>query len=266
MTTVDVDRDLEPAKLRGPALVVLVCAASTLILDGFDIQAVGVRRARTRRRSARRASGTRARARGVRSSAWHSAPPASAFSAIAGADAAHVLILSTRCSAPRRCSLRLRRASRHSQLWRLITGIGLGGALTAATALIAEFSPRKLRSLAIGAIQVGVPIGGMLGAALAAELIPVHGWRSVFLVGGVLPLARGGDHVFRAAGVAALPQHAAAGRAGAGSIARDDRSGGRYHASDTFVLSDDVPLASPAYARCSRRNCAGTPWSCRSRS
>lgn len=39
--TVDVDRVLEAAKLRGPALVVLLCAASTLILDGFDIQAVG---------------------------------------------------------------------------------------------------------------------------------------------------------------------------------------------------------------------------------
>jgi hypothetical protein len=39
--TVDVDRVLQSAKLRGPALVVLLCAASSLILDGFDIQAVG---------------------------------------------------------------------------------------------------------------------------------------------------------------------------------------------------------------------------------
>ena len=39
--TVDVDRVLEGAKLRGPALVVLLCAASSLVLDGFDIQAVG---------------------------------------------------------------------------------------------------------------------------------------------------------------------------------------------------------------------------------
>ena len=73
-------------------------------------------------------------------------------------------------------------------VWRLITGIGLGGALTSATALIAEFSPRRFRAQAIGAVQVGVPIGGMIGAALAAELIPIHGWRSVFVVGGALPL------------------------------------------------------------------------------
>lgn len=39
--TVEVDRVLEAAKLRGPALVVLFCAAASLILDGFDIQAVG---------------------------------------------------------------------------------------------------------------------------------------------------------------------------------------------------------------------------------
>jgi AAHS family 4-hydroxybenzoate transporter-like MFS transporter len=73
-------------------------------------------------------------------------------------------------------------------LWRFITGIGLGGALTTATALVAEFSPRRFRAQAIGAIQMGAPIGGMTGAALAAELIPSYGWRSVFVVGGAPPV------------------------------------------------------------------------------
>ena len=38
---VDVDQVLDSGKLRGPALLVIVCAACTLILDGFDIQAAG---------------------------------------------------------------------------------------------------------------------------------------------------------------------------------------------------------------------------------
>ena len=36
MARIDVDQVLESGRLRGPVLVVLLCAASTLILDGFD--------------------------------------------------------------------------------------------------------------------------------------------------------------------------------------------------------------------------------------
>ena len=35
---------------------------------------------------------------------------------------------------------------------------------------------------------LGVPIGGILGSALAAELVPVFGWRAIFIAGGVLPV------------------------------------------------------------------------------
>ncbi len=34
----------------------------------------------------------------------------------------------------------------------------------------------------------GVPLGGTIGAALAARIIPAFGWKSVFIVGAVLPL------------------------------------------------------------------------------
>jgi AAHS family 4-hydroxybenzoate transporter-like MFS transporter len=35
---------------------------------------------------------------------------------------------------------------------------------------------------------VGVPIGGMIGAEIAAQIIPVHGWRTMFVIAGILPL------------------------------------------------------------------------------
>ncbi|HEY5613810.1 MAG TPA: MFS transporter, partial [Lysobacter sp.] len=73
--------------------------------------------------------------------------------------------------------------------WRFITGIGLGGALPNATALLAEFAPPRWRNQAIAAAIVGVPIGGMFGSLIAAELIVFSGWRALFVVGGVLPLA-----------------------------------------------------------------------------
>jgi AAHS family 4-hydroxybenzoate transporter-like MFS transporter len=72
-------------------------------------------------------------------------------------------------------------------LCRLLTGVGLGGTLPNAAALIAEFTPLTVRSLAVTVTVVGVPIGGILGASVAAEIIPAFGWRAIFIVGGVLP-------------------------------------------------------------------------------
>jgi AAHS family 4-hydroxybenzoate transporter-like MFS transporter len=73
-------------------------------------------------------------------------------------------------------------------LFRFITGIGLGGATPLATALIAEWTPARWRNVAVAAVVVGVPLGGSLGAVVASWIIPAYGWRSVFLVGAVLPL------------------------------------------------------------------------------
>jgi AAHS family 4-hydroxybenzoate transporter-like MFS transporter len=128
-------------------------------------------------------------------------------------------------------------------VWRFITGIGLGGALPTATALIAEFSPRKVRSQAIGAVQVGVPIGGMIGAALAAQLIPAYGWRSVFLVGGALPLLAAAVMYF------VLPEsprflatRSKAAPALAALLGKID-PGGRYSPGDVFVPGGDFSTA-----------------------
>lgn len=69
-----------------------------------------------------------------------------------------------------------------------ITGLGLGAAIPNATAALAEWAPARLRSLSVTAVIVGVPIGGMVGSALAGVLIPAEGWRAVFVAGGLLAL------------------------------------------------------------------------------
>ncbi len=71
--------------------------------------------------------------------------------------------------------------------WRFLTGLGLGGALPNAAALMVEFAPLAIRTVVVAITVVGVPIGGMLGAAIAARLVPAFGWPSIFLLGGVLP-------------------------------------------------------------------------------
>src|SRR5262249_5819511 len=40
----------------------------------------------------------------------------------------------------------------------------------------------------ITVMSIGIPLGGVCGGVLAAQLIPLWGWESVFYVGGVFPL------------------------------------------------------------------------------
>lgn len=71
---------------------------------------------------------------------------------------------------------------------RFVTGVGLGAAVPNATALVAEWIPLRARNYAITVISVGIPCGGIIGAAIASWLIPAHGWPAAFLLGGTLPL------------------------------------------------------------------------------
>ncbi len=72
--------------------------------------------------------------------------------------------------------------------YRVITGIGLGGLTPLATTLVAEWAPRRVRSIAVACVLVSVPLGGMLGAMTAQHVIPEFGWRAIFWIGAALPL------------------------------------------------------------------------------
>lgn len=75
-------------------------------------------------------------------------------------------------------------------LWlRFVAGIGMGCIIPNATALVGEFSPLKRRVTLMMTITVGFTAGAALGGFVAAALIETFGWRSVFLVGGAVPLA-----------------------------------------------------------------------------
>jgi MFS transporter, AAHS family, 4-hydroxybenzoate transporter len=72
---------------------------------------------------------------------------------------------------------------------RFVSGIGLGGIIPNATALVGEYSPRRSRVTLTMAITVGFTAGAAIGGFVAAALIPAFGWRSVFYFGGAIPLA-----------------------------------------------------------------------------
>ena len=73
-------------------------------------------------------------------------------------------------------------------LWRTATGIGLGGLTPLAATFISEWTPRRVRSIAVACAVVSVPLGGMLGAMIAQRAIPSFGWRAIFWIGTALPL------------------------------------------------------------------------------
>ena len=78
---------------------------------------------------------------------------------------------------------------------RFAAGLGLGGAMPNAAALASEFVPQRRRALAVTIAIVCVPVGGMLASAIAEQVLPTLGWRLLFVIGGVLPLAIAGTLV-----------------------------------------------------------------------
>jgi MFS transporter, AAHS family, vanillate permease len=68
-------------------------------------------------------------------------------------------------------------------VWRIITGLGIGGMLAAINAVAAEFSSLKRRHLCVSIMAIGYPIGAVIGGAIVARLLQGHDWRSVFYFG-----------------------------------------------------------------------------------
>jgi len=71
---------------------------------------------------------------------------------------------------------------------RVLASLGLGGAVPVAVAMLAEFTPRRHRGLAVTAGMICTPLGGLLAGLVAAWVLPGHGWPALFVVGGALPL------------------------------------------------------------------------------
>jgi len=83
--------------------------------------------------------------------------------------------------------------------FRVLTGLGMGGAMPNAIALTSEYMPRRRRGTAVTTMICGFSLGAAVGGFVAAAIIPRFGWESVFVVGGTVPL------VIAATALAVLP-------------------------------------------------------------
>lgn len=76
-------------------------------------------------------------------------------------------------------------------LYRFLGGLGIGGMFGAATTLLAESVPTRIRPLALGAMQTLSAIGNIVGSWLSGFIPPAEpdffhgraGWRFIFFVG-----------------------------------------------------------------------------------
>jgi AAHS family 4-hydroxybenzoate transporter-like MFS transporter len=71
---------------------------------------------------------------------------------------------------------------------RFLGGLGLGGIMPNAMALVGEYSPAKARVTAMMVVSNGFTLGAAFGGPIAAWLIPNYGWRGVFYFGAITPL------------------------------------------------------------------------------
>lgn len=71
---------------------------------------------------------------------------------------------------------------------RFIAGVGMSGALTVTVALGNEFAPRRLRATFVTIVFSGTTLGSGAPGLIAPALLAHHGWRSLFFVGGAVPL------------------------------------------------------------------------------
>lgn len=68
---------------------------------------------------------------------------------------------------------------------RTLFGFGMGAEWTAGTALAMENWPARSRKIASGLLQAGWPVGFFLAATAYAAIVPVWGWRALFIVAAI---------------------------------------------------------------------------------
>jgi AAHS family 4-hydroxybenzoate transporter-like MFS transporter len=76
----------------------------------------------------------------------------------------------------------------HLSLVRLLAGAGLGGAIPNAAALAAEYVPLRHRPMAVTLTIVCVPVGATIAGLLGIRALPLVGWRTLFVIGGLIPM------------------------------------------------------------------------------
>jgi AAHS family benzoate transporter-like MFS transporter len=72
-------------------------------------------------------------------------------------------------------------------IFRFLAGLGIGGVMPNVISLMAEYSPKNIRSTLVTTMFSGYAVGGIMSALLGIFLIPKMGWQAIFYVG-IIPI------------------------------------------------------------------------------
>ncbi|MDW3686592.1 MFS transporter [Cupriavidus sp. CV2] len=72
--------------------------------------------------------------------------------------------------------------------WRFITGLGIGAAMPALAALVAEYSPDRSRSATLASAYCGFLFGAAVSGFATSFAVGALGWRGMLVLSGLMPL------------------------------------------------------------------------------
>lgn len=72
--------------------------------------------------------------------------------------------------------------------WRLIGGLGFGGAYSTAIALAGDWLPDRWRAVGVTTISVGTPAGGTVVSLMTPTLLQYYDWRGTFVIVGSMAM------------------------------------------------------------------------------
>ncbi|MDB5959958.1 MAG: 4-hydroxybenzoate transporter [Massilia sp.] len=184
---INIEQIIDDSKLGFSQILIIALCGVCLVMDGFDVQAMGY------------VAPSLIREWGVAKEMLSPVFGAGLFGMLVGSltfsaladkiGRRPVLIGATLFFAL--CMLITAYAATIGQLiaCRFAAGLGLGCIMPNAMALAGEYSPRRSRVSIMMLVSCGFTLGGVVGGLISAALIPGFGWRSVFIVGGAIPLA-----------------------------------------------------------------------------
>ncbi len=71
------------------------------------------------------------------------------------------------------------------KIFRFFAGLGCGGLMPNAVALMNEYAPKRLRGTMVALMFSGYSVGGMVAAGLGIGMIPSYGWKPMFFIAAV---------------------------------------------------------------------------------
>jgi MFS transporter, AAHS family, 4-hydroxybenzoate transporter len=183
---VDIGKIIDARSLSGLQIRVIVLCALVVLLDGYDIQTLGL----TVKSIMEEWSLPRESFKWAQSASLFGYGVGAALVAGLGDRWGRrpVLIAATAVMGLASIGTTFSTDTFQLEIWRFLTGLGFGSSIPNATALTSEYVPAARRAWLISLMYANVALGALIAGFTAPAILAGHTWHTIFIVGGVGPL------------------------------------------------------------------------------